>query len=63
MTAEITRTKAKVLVVEDEANVREMIRHMLEPEGYQVQVGADGLEGLRAFFSWQPDLVDAPVKN
>jgi len=37
--------------------LRQMMLRMLEGEKYQVRGAADGQEGLKAFFSWQPDLV------
>jgi DNA-binding response OmpR family regulator len=38
---------ARVLVVEDEADVAEMIRYNLVKEGYEVRVAATGTEALR----------------
>ena len=38
--------KAKILVVDDESGVRELVGDVLELEGYQVTVAADGLEAL-----------------
>ncbi|MBI2871917.1 MAG: response regulator transcription factor [Chloroflexi bacterium] len=49
--------KAKILVVDDEGPIREMLRDILEQEGYAVQDVADGEEGLKTFFSWKPSLV------
>jgi DNA-binding response OmpR family regulator len=49
--------KGKVLVVEDDQGMRQLILRILEQEKYQVRGAADGQEGLEAFFSWQPDLV------
>ena len=36
----------KILVIDDEQNIRELIKFNLESEGYQVLVAADGQEGL-----------------
>lgn len=47
----------KILVVEDESKVSEVIRAYLEREGYVVHTAADGLAGLRAARVLQPDLV------
>ncbi len=47
----------KILVVEDEADVRDLLRDILEPEGYQVAMAADGQQGLRALFAERPALV------
>jgi DNA-binding response OmpR family regulator len=50
-------SKANILVVEDEATIRELLEAMLEPQDYVVRTAADGQEGLRTFFSWKADLV------
>jgi CheY-like chemotaxis protein len=39
----------KVLIIDDEANIREMMRLTLEAAGYQVGEAADGEEGLARF--------------
>ncbi len=41
--------KAKILIVEDEAPLRELLEMELSRSGYQVQVAADGREGLERF--------------
>jgi DNA-binding response OmpR family regulator len=48
---------ARVLVVDDEADIRSLVRALLERAGYDVVEAKDGNEGLRVFFSAQPDLV------
>lgn len=47
----------KILVVDDDPNLVELIQYNLEEEGYQVNVSRDGQAGLRAFFNDRPDLV------
>lgn len=47
----------RVLVVDDEENIRELVRAVLEQAGYQVSLAIDGQEGLRRIFSEPPDLV------
>jgi two-component system, OmpR family, response regulator VicR len=47
----------KVLVVDDEATVRDVVARYLAVEGYDVASAADGAEGLRLARSWGPDLV------
>ena len=47
----------KILIVEDEANIRQLVRYNLEKEGFQVMEAADGLQGLRTAQRDKPDLV------
>ena len=44
-----------VMVVEDEQEIRDLIRYNLERAGYRVLVAADGEEGLRQAFASRPD--------
>ena len=46
-----------VLIVEDESNIRELLRMYLEQEGYVVETAQNGSEGLRTFKRVHPDLV------
>ena len=46
-----------ILVIEDDGNIRELLRLYLEQEGYGIETAQDGLEGLRAFKRIHPDLV------
>jgi len=48
---------ASVLVVDDEADIRSLVRELLERAGHDVVEAGDGNEGLRAFFASRPDLV------
>jgi len=47
----------KVLVVDDEADLRESVGYLLEDAGYQVETAANGHEALGATQVFQPDLV------
>src|SRR5919204_958660 len=47
----------RVLVVDDEADIRGLVRELLERAGHEVIEAPDGREGLRTFHSEQPDLV------
>ncbi len=49
--------KAHILVVEDEAAQRAILRYNLEAEGYSVSEAADGDEGLLLLAEEAPDLV------
>jgi len=41
-----TTHKPRILLVEDEPAVRDLLRHALERRGYHVDIGATGAEGL-----------------
>jgi len=43
------------MVVEDEKEIRDLIRYNLEREGFRVNAFADGEEGLRRIFASRPD--------
>lgn len=47
----------KILVVEDEENIQELIRYNLAKEGYQVSCVLSGEKGLEAARTGSPDLV------
>jgi phosphate regulon transcriptional regulator PhoB len=48
---------ARVLVVEDEPDVAEMIRYNLAREGYDVRVASNGADALRQIKETKPDVV------
>ena len=48
---------SKVLIVEDEVNIRQLVKYNLEKESYQVIEAEDGLQGLRLAKAEKPDLV------
>jgi two-component system, OmpR family, response regulator ResD len=47
----------RVLVVEDEPMVAEVVERYLRRDGFEVSVASDGIAGFAAFEQWQPDLV------
>lgn len=49
--------KRKVLVVDDDYNIAELIRLYLEKEMYEVRTVHSGKAALEEFHSWTPDLV------
>ncbi len=46
-----------ILVIDDEREIRELLRYNLEKQGYRVLVAKDGEEGLSRIFATHPDLV------
>ena len=49
--------RSRVLVVDDEVRIREIVRRYLEADGVEVVEAADGDEALRAAREMHPDLV------
>ncbi len=47
----------KVLIVDDDENICEVIRMYLENSGYDTRVGYDGKEAQELFLEYKPDLV------
>lgn len=47
----------KVLIVEDDKNIGDLLRLYLEKEGMECQLAGDGLEGLDKFNQFQPDII------
>ena len=47
----------KILVVDDDLNICEMLKVYFENEGYEVKTVNDGVEGLVSFKTYEPDLV------
>ena len=47
----------KILVVDDDANICELLRLYLTKEGYQVTTAGDGEEGMERFNQTKPDMV------
>jgi len=49
--------KIKVLTVDDDPNILELLRLYLEKEGYDVRSADRGKRAMEVFYSWTPDLV------
>ncbi len=49
--------KTKILVVDDDKHISEVVKLYLEKEGYEVYIAEDGAEGVNKFKAVQPKLV------
>ncbi|MGE5677622.1 MAG: response regulator transcription factor [Pseudomonadota bacterium] len=47
----------KILIIEDENRLREMVKEYLENDAFQVIEAADGADGLEKFKTTEPDLI------
>ena len=50
-------SEARILVVDDEKNIRLTVAQCLEPQGYTVQTAIDGLDGLSQLAEYNPHLM------
>ncbi len=51
----------KILVVDDEKDIVDIVKEILKHEGYEVDTACDGEEGLKKVSESKPDLVVADV--
>ena len=54
--------KSRILVIEDEKNMREILKILLEGEGYEVSTATDGIEGLGCINREIYDLIITDIK-
>ena len=47
----------KMLVIDDDVNICELIKIYFQNEGYEVAIANDGIEGMNMFKSYDPDIV------
>src|SRR5512142_2791632 len=47
----------RILIVDDEPSITNLVTAYLKPEGYQVYAAADGPSGLKAARAFKPDLI------
>ena len=50
-------SNAKILVIDDEPSIVNLVSAYLKPEGYEVFTATDGPSGLKAMRAFKPDLV------
>ena len=54
---EVQTPRARILIADDEAHVREVLRHFLTREGYLVSAVEDGRGALDTVSTFQPDVI------
>ena len=47
----------KILVIDDEKDIRDVLKKLLQREGYEVIVADNGNEGFAAFLEQKPDII------
>ncbi len=47
----------KILIVDDDPNICEMLKQYLEKEKYDVRIASDGYEGLELWRSFEPNII------
>jgi len=52
----------KIMVVDDEENIRLLFKIELETEGFVVEVAKNGEEALEKLFVFKPDLISLDIK-
>jgi two-component system, OmpR family, response regulator MprA len=57
LSADQTVAGGRVLIVEDDVEITEVLRRSLRNEGYEVRTAIDGIEALDAALEFVPDLV------
>lgn len=53
----LDENRKTILVVDDDANIRELLRQQLENEGYNVREGKDGVDAIHQIKTARPDLI------
>ena len=48
---------ARVLVVDNDSSIREVLNRFLSERSFDVQTAADGVEALKSMATYQPDIV------
>lgn len=51
------KIEPRILIVDDEPQIRRVLRISLAAQGYKIQVATDGVSAMEIFRDWQPDLV------
>ncbi len=48
---------AKILIIDDDEDIRDLLSYNLKKEGFQVESAQNGLEGIKTASSFDPDLI------
>jgi len=56
------RPPARILIVDDEEDLRWVLKGLFRREGYEVREAGDGEEGFKAAMDWPPDLVITDIR-
>jgi DNA-binding response OmpR family regulator len=51
----------RILIIEDEENISNILRINLEMEGFEVEVARDGAQGFEVALDFRPDLITLDV--
>jgi DNA-binding response OmpR family regulator len=57
MGSEKSELTSRILVVDDNEDIRNLLEYLLTKEGYKVSVASDGDEGLQKAITLKPDLI------
>ena len=47
----------KLLVIEDDPVIQELLEHQLKEAGFEVRLASSGGQGLQVWMEWEPDLI------
>ncbi|MEH2022921.1 PAS domain S-box protein [Nostoc sp.] len=53
----VNQSRKTILVVDDDVNIRELLRQQLENEGYKVREAKDGVDAIHQIKTARPDLI------
>lgn len=53
----MAKSNQKILLIDDEADILELLKYNLEREGYEIKTALDGIKGVEIAKSFIPDLI------
>jgi len=51
------KTKTRVLVVDDEPDIIDLLKYNLEKDGYEVETASDGVKAVKTAIKFKPDVI------